>query len=195
MGGLRTFTYRAGSRNFPAPCSRPFGNSERAQAFARQKGRLGRRPNLQARDSLPGNARRAAKRRAWRRADRPTRRREPRTAGRRANVTATVAAGRRGRMSCPAPAPISPAAVARGLRMTTWPAAMPRGGNRVASFTHDARPNIFLLFRIAATNASARWKRPPAYQLFVAVTGLRAFADRRDRGDCRTGDGGTPRIG
>jgi hypothetical protein len=104
--------------------------------------------------------------------------------------------GLAGAGGCPVPLPPqSPAAVARGLRMTTRPAAMPRGGNRVASFNHDARPNILLLFRIAATNASARWKRPPAYQLFVAVTGLRAFADRRDRGhDCRTGDGGTPRI-
>ena len=91
------------ARQRPATCRHPQG---------RQKG-TGRRPNSQRPRQPARNARRAAKGRAWRRADRPTRRREPRTAGRRANVTATVAAGRRGR--CPVPPPRQAAQCARDV--------------------------------------------------------------------------------
>jgi hypothetical protein len=113
--------YGVGSRSYDVAVTPVAGWSLRAQQsqarhlelheMARQRSatcrhpqgqRTGRRPNSQRPRQPARNARHTAKGCAWRRADRPTRRREPRTAGRRANVTATVAGGRRGRVPCPA---------------------------------------------------------------------------------------------
>ena len=65
-------------------------------------------------------------------------------------------------MSCPAPAPITGGRCARAAYDHAARGDAQRGKSRRFIQSRCTAKHI-PLFRIAATNASARWKRPPAY--------------------------------